>query len=135
NRRKWAFMAKKMKAKKAKTKPIARRGKDVVLERYGSYSPTAQSVARGPPAPQARAGALDKIPSALSRAPKRQRKLLRHRRPMALDEVFQSWRDLSVPFGKPFCQFVGDVIRHVARPALGGVEGNHSDGIAILARH
>src|ERR1700757_27191 len=60
-----------------------------------------------------RADVPGKIPSVLSRAPERQRKLLRHRRPVALDEVFQTLRDLPVPFGKPFRQLVGDVIGHV----------------------
>jgi len=53
----------------------------------------------GLPAPPARADAvLGKIPSASGRAPERQRKLLRHRCPMALDDVFRTWRDISVPF-------------------------------------
>ena len=54
---------------------------------------------------------------------------------MALDEVFQTQRDLAVLFGVPFCELVGEVIRHIARPTLRGIEGDHSDGIGILACH
>src|SRR6266536_53228 len=54
--------------------------------------------------------------------------------PASLHELLhRKWH--LVVLGKAPSQLVGDIYRHVARPSLGGVEGDDARGMAILAFH
>src|SRR5882757_9741693 len=49
-------------------------------------------------------------------------------------ELLHRARHLVV-FSKASAQLVGNIDRDVARPALGGVEGDNADGVTILVFH
>jgi len=51
---------------------------------------------------------------------------------VAVDEPFRVLREVLVGIESALYYLVGDVLRHIARPALGGVEGDDAESVAVL---
>lgn len=52
---------------------------------------------------------------------------------MAVDEVLQLGRNVVVGIAAGLRQRVGDLLRYIARPALGRIERDHADWCVVLA--